>query len=124
MFQNYDKLVRDNIPDLIEKDGNTCITLNKDMISGEKFNNYIRQKVIEELDELKQVMVHDDLYASNCAEDELVDILESMSYYLYGEHLTEEHMQEIYAMVRKKAEHKGVFDKGIILREVCDDRKK
>ena len=64
-MKQYDKLVRDRIPEIIEKDGRTCKTtvlsdeecleyLNKKLL--EETNEYLDSKQIEELADLEEVL--------------------------------------------------------------------
>ena len=103
----YYKLVRDNIPNIIIDSGKKCT-----------INDYRKRKVVEELEELKAEV----LLGSNtkAIEEELCDVLESISYFLYGSKLNNYVMHNLKALVEEKREEKGAFDNNIILVEVTN----
>jgi predicted house-cleaning noncanonical NTP pyrophosphatase (MazG superfamily) len=69
--QTYNKLVRDRIPEIIQREGRTCGT---DTLSIEAFDQALREKLIEEAQEIaaatpdKLIMELADLY-------EVIDVL-------------------------------------------------
>ncbi|WP_040225594.1 nucleoside triphosphate pyrophosphohydrolase [Bhargavaea cecembensis] len=105
----YHKLVRDRIPEIIEKDGKqpSVRTLND-----EEYMKELRKKLGEELEEY--------LAADNAvaAVEELADMLE-LIYATANAHGATPHQLD---MIReKKAEERGAFDERIYLIEVVDD---
>lgn len=99
---NYNKLVRDKIPEIIEKDNKECEFY---IASEDEYINQLYSKVIEELNEFK---------ANPCME-EMADILEVLSaigkYYNFGE-------DTVQRIRHDKNEDRGNFDKRIILQKV------
>jgi predicted house-cleaning noncanonical NTP pyrophosphatase (MazG superfamily) len=98
----YDKLVRDNIIDIIKKDGKDC---RYEVVKGEKYKKYLKRKLLEEVNEL---------LADENSTEEYIDILEVLAVY-----------QDIFdidpnfrRLFFKKQEEKGSFRLGLILKEV------
>lgn len=100
----YDKLVRDSIPEIIERSGGKCSmrTCNKDEIM-----KYLVEKLEEEVAEFRR----------NESIEELADILE-VCYALIDEMgSTRKKVEDIR---EKKREKRGAFRKRIILIEASD----
>lgn len=102
----YDKLVRDNIPDIINKNGSIPITyiLEKDST----YEYYLKEKLNEELSELKAANKQEDKIEEIC---DVIEVLYSLSK-LYG---CEEN--ELNNIRLDKKLHKGGFEKRIYLKE-------
>lgn len=116
MIKKYDKLVRDNIPDIIAKSGKIfCVT----SATGEELYNYRKKKVLEEIEELKEQVANSE-DTDKCIE-ELVDVIETIWYYLYGYKFTQEDAKELFLKAFGKRGINGAFDKNIILKEVRDE---
>lgn len=100
--QFYNKLVRDNIPDLIREDGDIPVirTLND-----EDYAACLREKLREEVEEF--------LKESNL--DELSDILEVLDALSNLQGWTDSEIQRVR---RDKAERRGVFRERIFLEKV------
>lgn len=105
----YNKLVRDRIPEIIEKDGKTPITR---VLSEQEYILEVQKKMHEELKEYDKA-----IHTENRLE-ELADLLELIhaASLLYGANPAE--LEELRA---RKAEQRGGFAKGIYLVEVRDD---
>lgn len=103
----YNKLVRDNIPQIIEESGKKCIYK---ILNEEEFLNALKDKLFEEAKELKESKNDDEFI------EELVDVFHVISY-IFNTLST----QQLHEYVRKnqmKLCEKGVFDKKIFLIEV------
>lgn len=112
MKKYYNKLVRDNIPNIIEKSGKRA---NYKYCEDEDFYKMLlSEKIIEEAIELSEAIRNDDFDA---VIEELVDIrdlwrtISDVYCILY---------EEMYYASDKKHEEKGVFDKKIFLESVED----
>ena len=97
----YNKLIRDNIPEIIEKDGKKAIT----HIAEEKeYQEALKKKLQEEVDE----------FLENPNEEELADILEVI-YALCDLYKIDKNKLE--QLRKEKAEKRGGFKNKIILDE-------
>ncbi|XKH49840.1 nucleoside triphosphate pyrophosphohydrolase [Chryseomicrobium palamuruense] len=105
----YNKLIRDRILEIIEKDGKTY---DMEMLSKERHEEEIKAKLTEEVQEYQATQNDHD------ALEELADILELVHAALPLHNATYEQLEEVRV---KKKEKRGGFDKGIYLIEVHDD---
>lgn len=101
----YDKLVRDKIPEIIEKSGKQCKT---EILSDEKYLEMIDKKLNEELAEY-----HEDQNI-----EELADLLEAIYAATKARGYSIEDLEKVRA---KKAEKRGGFDKKILLIKVIEE---
>lgn len=101
---NYDKLVRDRIPEIIEASGKECdITI----LSDEEYLKRVDAKLDEELEE----------YHREQNIEELADLMEV----IYAAAIARGYsLEELDACRAEKAEKRGAFNKKILLREVRD----
>lgn len=104
-MQQYNKLFRDRIPEIIEKDGKTCIC---ETLSREQYIAMLDAKLNEELAE----------YQQSKALEELADLLEVMDAVVKARGYTWEQLTDIR---KKKKEERGGFEKRILLKEVYED---
>ncbi|NMH73552.1 nucleoside triphosphate pyrophosphohydrolase [Bacillus sp. RO2] len=104
----YNKLVRDNIPKIIEGTGKryTAKVLNDD-----KYIKYLRLKSYEELDEYCAAETNEE------AVEELADLLEVI-HALAGYHGSS--IEEVEKVRREKEEKRGGFEEKLFLVEVED----
>ena len=100
----YDKLVRDKIPEIIEKAGKTCQT---EVLSQEKYIEMLDKKLDEELLEY-----HNDKNA-----EELADLMEVIYAVAVARGYTIDELEEIRS---KKAEERGGFQRKILLKKVIE----
>lgn len=101
----YDKLVRDKIPEIIEKSGKQCEI---EILSDEKYLEMIDKKLDEELAE----------YHKDQNIEELADILEV----LYAAAKVRGYSIKDLEKVRiEKAKIRGGFDKKILLKKVIEE---
>ena len=102
----YHKLVRDKIPEIIEKDGKSCVCSE---LSEQDYITMLDQKLNEELAE----------YQESKSMEELADLLEVMSAVATarGSSLT-----EVERIRQKKKEKRGGFEKRILLETVIEQQ--
>lgn len=105
MTKHHNKLVRDKIPEIIEKAGKTAYT---HILSEEDYMTELDKKLGEEFAE----------YQADKSIEELADMLEVM--YAIAE-ARGWSVSELEAVRRKKAEKRGAFEKRIFLEMVDDD---
>ena len=101
----YDKLVRDKIPEIIEKSGKQCEI---EILSDEKYLEMIDKKLDEELAE----------YHKDKNIEELADLLEVICAATKARGYSIEELEKVRA---EKAEKRGGFDKKILLKKVIED---
>ena len=101
----YHKLVRDKIPEIIEKDGKHCTYSS---LSDEDYIRLLDQKLNEELNE----------YQESKSMEELADLLEVIRAVALARGSS---MDEVEQIRIKKAEKRGGFDKRILLENVVED---
>jgi len=102
---SYNKLVRDNIPGIIEQDGKTpvCHTA-----SEEEYDKKLLAKLLEEIAE----------FEANPCEEELADIMEVI-HALKNRHGF--HWSDINSIRKRKWQERGGFDQRIILTKVVEN---
>lgn len=98
----YNKLVRDNIPDIIEAGNKKCKT---EIVKGEELARLLNEKLQEEVDE----------YIVSGEIEELADIMEVIHSILHNRGVT---VEELEAIRLRKKEERGGFSKRIKLLEV------
>ena len=98
----YDKLVRDRIPEIIEKNGKKCVT---SILSEAEYLEKLDQKLNEELEE----------YQESKSMEELADLLEVIRAVAAARGSS---MEEVERIRREKAEKRGGFEKRILLEAV------
>jgi predicted house-cleaning noncanonical NTP pyrophosphatase (MazG superfamily) len=102
MPREYDKLVRDDIPDVIRENDETPVTRRVD---GEEFRDYLVAKLVEEAEE----------YAESRKLDELADLLEVVHAVRTARDVDAD---ELEAMRAEKADERGGFADGVVLERV------
>jgi len=96
---NYNKAIRDKIPEIIQKDNKTC---NVKTLSNEEFLVEIEKKLSEEVIE----------YQENKNPEELADILEVIYRIANLKGISKEELEKIRI---KKVEKRGAFEKNLFL---------
>ena len=96
---NYNKAIRDKIPEIIQKDGHTC---NIQTLSDEKFLVEIEKKLSEEVAE----------YQNDKNPEELADILEVIYAIAQLKGISKEELEKIRI---KKLQDRGGFEKNLFL---------
>jgi len=100
----YNKLVRDNIPEVIERAKKTPVTRVADEL---ELKQHLSQKLIEELNEFNETPI----------EEEVADLLEVIDGLIEVYKLD---YNEIKTIKANKKHERGGFSKGIILEKVID----
>ena len=95
----YNKAIRDKIPEIIQKDGHSC---NVETLSDEKFLEQLEKKLSEEVAE----------YQNDKNPEELADILEVIYRIAQLKGVSKEELEKIRI---KKSEERGGFDKNLFL---------
>ena len=95
----FNKVIRDKIPEIIQKDGHTC---NVQSLSDEKFIIEIEKKLSEEVIE----------YQNDKTPEELADILEVIYKIALLKGISKDELEKIRV---KKLEDKGGFAKNLFL---------
>ena len=104
-MKEYNKLIRDNIPEIIEVEGKQCIV---EVMSEEEYLEALDCKLEEELAE----------YQADKSLEELADLLEVM----YAVAIARGYSVEELESVRKeKAEKRGGFEKRLRLKGVIEN---
>lgn len=104
----YNKLVRDRIPEIIQKDDKKCTTK---ILDDKTYEIELKKKVHEELAEYENAQTNEE------ALEELADLLELMHALAKTHGATIDKVEEIR---ERKAEKRGGFDEKIFLIEVED----
>jgi len=104
----YDKLVRDRIPEIIEKSGRKACYWE---LGDEAFELELRRKLVEEANELLNAKTKDEFY------EELADVMQVLDSFLDMIEGTEADRVVDTIYLDKRSE-KGAFDKHIYLHSV------
>lgn len=104
MAKQYHKLVRDRIPDIIEKAGKTCRT---EILGDETYLAMLDEKLNEELVE----------YQESKSLEELADLLEVMEAVVTARGYT---WEELLAVKAEKKAARGGFEEKLLLLEVTE----
>lgn len=102
MADVYDKLVRDEIPAIIEADGETPVT---HVADEEEYEQRLADKLDEEVQEFRE----------NDRTNELADVLEVIRAICAHRGVS---MDELDRRRQEKAEERGGFEEGIVLERV------
>ena len=105
MKKNYNKLVRDRIPEIIEAGGNTCTV---QVLSDKDYLTMLDAKLTEELAE----------YHADGNPEELADLLEVIYAAAQARGVSVEALEEIRAA---KAQKRGAFQKKLLLVDVDEN---
>lgn len=100
----YNKLVRDKIPEIIEKNGKTCTV---ETLTDENYIAMLDAKLTEELEE----------YQESKSLEELADLLEVLGAVVKARGYT---WEELTKVRKEKLEERGGFEKKIMLKEVFE----
>jgi len=101
----FNKVIRDKIPEIIQKDGYTC---NIQTLSDEKFLVEIEKKLSEEVTE----------YQNDKNLEELADILEVIYRIAQLKGISKEELEKIRV---KKLQDKGGFEKNLFLIDTSEE---
>ena len=100
----YNKLIRDKIPEIIEQSGKKCIV---EVMDNDTYIEYLDQKLNEELAE----------YQQDKSIEELADLLEVMYAVVVARGYSVEDLERIRL---EKAEKRGAFEKKLLLKSVSE----
>lgn len=98
----YDKLVRDRIPEIVRENGETPVT---HVETGDAYRERLRAKLCEEAEEFRE----------SGDPEELADVLEVLAAIREAEGFER---GELERLRERKAEERGRFDEGIVLERV------
>ncbi|HOM03755.1 MAG TPA: nucleoside triphosphate pyrophosphohydrolase [Acetivibrio sp.] len=101
----YNKLVRDRIPEIIEKSGKKAIV---EELECSDYKKYLDVKLGEELEE----------YLAGDSVDELADLVEVVYAILKYKGVD---IKDFESIRKRKAEERGAFDKRLLLKEVIEE---
>lgn len=107
------KLVRDNIPDLIEETGNECTFINE--TSDDRFKILLSHKLIEETSELNEAMANK---SQDKIIEEIVDIQTVINAILDCYGIDPDELQYAY---EKKLKERGGFRNRVFLQTVTNE---
>lgn len=105
-IKKYNKLVRDQIPEIINGEGKTCIV---ETLNQAEYLIMLEAKLGEELNE----------YYMEHSIEELADLLEVIYATVKASGYTKEDLERIRL---KKAKSRGAFEKRLLLKEVIDSK--
>lgn len=101
----YNKLIRDKIPEIIEKSGKKAIIQE---LNCDKYKNYLDIKLGEELQE----------YLESDSIEELADLVEVVYAILKYKNVTLENFEKVR---EKKVLDRGAFNRRLLLKEVVEE---
>lgn len=99
----YNKLVRDNIPEIMKAQGNNPEVR---ILDGVEYKKFLRLKLVEEAGETNAAKTHEDMVK------ELGDVWEVIEAIMKNEGVSS---QEVQALKQKRREERGGFLKRIFL---------
>ena len=105
MKKTYYKLIRDKIPEIIARQGNTCVTR---VLDPEEYRKMVDAKLEEELAE----------YQKDQNLEELADLMEVIYAAAQARGYTKEQLEQVRA---EKELRRGAFQKRLLLLEVNED---
>ena len=104
----YNKLIRDNIPEIIEKTNKPFQT---HILNEQEYITYLKEKLFEETKEVEEASTKEDMIG------ELADVLEIVDALASQYEITPKELQE---KKDKKAAKNGKFDKKLFLEYVIE----
>ena len=107
-MKTYNKLVRDRIPEIIQKEGNTADII---ILSEESFKQAIKEKLIEEATEVCNAQNRDDILSELADLQEVMDTIKQ----LYNINTL-----EVNTIQAVKALQRGKFGKRLYLKSVSE----
>lgn len=105
MERIYNKLVWDNIPNIIENNGEKPITR---VLNDDEYKSELEKKLLEEYNEVIEATGNDRV-------EELADMLEIMKYLAKLENAT---LDDVIKVAKEKANKRGAFENKIFLEKV------
>ena len=107
-MKTYNKLIRDRIPEIIQKEGNTADII---ILSEESFKQAIKEKLIEEATEVCNAQNRDDILSELADLQEVMDTIKQ----LYNINTL-----EVNTIQAVKALQRGKFEKRLYLKSVSE----
>ncbi len=107
-MKTYNKLVRDRIPEIIQKEGNIADII---ILSEESFKQAIKEKLIEEATEVCNAQNRDDILSELADLQEVMDTIKQ----LYNINTL-----EVNTIQAVKALQRGKFEKRLYLKSVSE----
>ncbi len=101
----YNKLIRDRIPEIIEKSGNKPVV---EKVGEEKYISLLNEKLGEELKE----------YLESQSVEELADLVEVIYALLNSKRVS---LKDFEAIRLQKATERGAFKERLLLKEVIEE---
>ena len=102
MTREYDKLVRDRIPEVVREDGETPVVHEA---GGEEYRDRLAAKLVEEAEE----------YAESRSAEELADVVEVLDAIQTATGVEDGELSRLRA---EKASERGRFEDGVVLERV------
>lgn len=102
MAREYDKLVRDRIPEVVREDGETPVVHEAE---GEEYRDRLAAKLVEEAEE----------YAESRSVEELADVLEVLDAIRAANGIEDD---ELSRLRTEKSGERGRFEDGVVLERV------
>lgn len=102
MSREYDKLVRDEVPDIIREDGETPVTHRAE---GEEYRDRLAAKLVEEAEE----------FAESRGVAEIGDVLDVVDAICAARDIDRDYLEDMRAA---KTEERGGFVEGVVLEGV------
>ena len=109
-MKTYDKLVRDRIPEIIQKEGNTADII---ILSEESFKQAIKEKLIEEATEVCNADNRDEVLSELADLQEVMDTIKQM----YNINTLEVNTIQAVILLQR-----GMFEKRFYLMSVNSDK--
>lgn len=104
-IKEYNKLVRDKIPEIIKKSGKQIVVTKA---SGDQLLSFLKQKLKEELEE----------YSQSGDIEELADLVEVIYAILEHKGISQE---EFHKVRQEKNDRRGAFKEGLVLKRIIEE---
>ena len=116
MNKHYQKLVRDKITDIIVSQNKICVF--RKLLKDEEIFEARKNKVLEELEELRQAIISED---NDSIREELADFIEIFYFWTMGKY-SNNFLQGIDMDIESKIEKAGSFENNYFLEEVQENK--
>ncbi len=104
-IKEYNKLVRDKIPEIIKKSGKQIVVTKA---SGDQLLSFLKQKLKEELED----------YSQSGDIEELADLVEVIYAILEHKGISQE---EFHKVRQEKNDRRGAFKEGLVLKRIIEE---
>jgi predicted house-cleaning noncanonical NTP pyrophosphatase (MazG superfamily) len=104
MRVRYDKLIRDRIPEAMDRDG---VRFEVGVLNGRAYRDALLAKVVEEAEELREAAAREDVVK------ELADVLEVLEALMQADGIDVEQVRAVQAARRRD---RGGFERRLVLR--------